>query len=146
MADAIFKQCLDAVKTQIEGLSLSGIADNSIVVRKLPWDRNVVKPGVFNHPERETLQQATNASDYVGYGIMVVMIQVANQDLTSNLNRILTWRQQISRHFRFQRLTGVSEIFQCLVIPQEVFSPGSFAGQYDVSVLLVRCMSNESRG
>jgi len=146
MPDAVFKQCLDATKTQIEGLTLSGVANADIVVQKLPWDRNVTKPGIFIYPVPETLAQATNASDDVGYGVMVVMVQASNQNLTSNVNRLLTWRQQISRHFRFQRLTGVSEVFQCLVIPQPVFSPGDFLNQFDVSALLIRCMSRESRG
>lgn len=146
MADAVFKQCLDAVTTQIKILSLSGVSNDSIVVQKLPWDRNVTKPGVFIYPVPETLVQATNASDDVGYGVMVVMVQASNQNLTSNVSRLLTWRQQISRHFRFQRLTGVSEIFQCLIVPQLVFSPGDFLNQFDVSALLIRCMSRESRG
>ena len=146
MADAIFKQCLDATTTQIKSLSLSGVSNDNIVVKKLPWDRNVSKPGIFIHPVRETLRQATNASDDVGYGIQVVMVQAANQDLTSNFNRILMWRQQISRHFRYQRLPGVSEVHQCIVIPQDVISPGAFANQFDVSVLLIRCMCDEPRG
>ena len=146
ITDAVFKQCLDAIQTQIKTLGLSGVSNDNIVVKKLPWDHNVSKPGVFIHPIRETLRQATNASDDVGYGIQVVMVQAANQDLTSNFNRILMWRQQISRHFRYQRLPGVSEVHQCIVIPQDVISPGAFANQFDVSVLLIRCMCDEPRG
>jgi len=145
MADAIFKQCLDAVQSEIQGLSLSDVNNSNIVVRKLPWNRNVSKPGIFIYPIPETIFQSTNASDDVGYGVMVILVQASNQNLTSNISRLLTWRRLISSHFRFQRLSGVSVVYQCLVDSQVVFSPGDFLKQFDVSAILVRCMARELR-
>jgi len=146
ITDSIFEQCLDAIQSEIRSLGLADISNDDIVVRKLPWNRDITEPGIIVYPIPEPTLQATNETDDISYGAMVVMAQESNQDLESNMNRMLTWRESISKKFRFQPLSGVSEVHQCVVEPQAVFSLGDFQNQYDVGALLIRCISRESRG
>src|SRR5687767_14210717 len=49
-SSSVFERCLNAIAARLQALSLSGIAASSIVVRKLPWNRNQVMPGLFVTP------------------------------------------------------------------------------------------------
>lgn len=138
---SIAYQCLTAVKTAIESLALAG--DPPIVIQKQPWNRGSLQEGIFLSPLPETISPATNCEDDVGYGVMVVLICASNQDLTGNLDQMLTWRESISQGLRNQTLAGVPEVYNTRVEPSSVFWPEGFEQQYDVGALVVRCVARE---
>ena len=141
---AILKDCLDAVRTMILGLSLADLTSANVVVRKLPWNREPLDEGVFIHPVPERYGQGTNLRDDVGYGVMVTMIRKSNQNLTSNMNAFAVWRQSISNALRRGSSTfGVAEVYNLTIEPAAVYLPEAFAKNYDVGAVLVRCFSRE---
>jgi hypothetical protein len=146
MPESVFERCLNAVAARLQAISLSGIAASSIVVRKLPWNRNQIMPGLFVTPAKETIEPATNLRDDVGYGVQLTLVRASNQELSTNLGAELTWREQISRAFREQALAGVAEVYTVRVEPGPVFDAASFANQYDVQTLVLRCVARETRG
>lgn len=147
---AVLKQCLDAVQARIQGLMLDGLDAANIVVGKAPSDLNLTLPAIQITPTgREAIDAAegTNRRDDVGYPVLVTIFAADNQDQTANLNQYLTWRQQIARAFRNQRLPGVSEIVTATVEPDPVVDSAAwFERNLFVSSLLIRFLSREPRG
>jgi len=154
-ADATHYQCLVATQAVIQSLLLDGIANSSVVVKKIPLDRilgpqGISYPGVLVTPARETMDHTAglNRLDDVGYGVLITMLDADNQEPTvaANINKYLTWRQRISKAFRNQRLSGVPEIIIAFVDPIEMVMPEAWNKQLWASSLLVRFISRESRG
>jgi hypothetical protein len=151
---SVHERCLLAAQSVIRSLALSGIDDASVVVRKLPWSREFTQgelpfPGIILSPlERETMDhwRGTNLRDDVGYPVQVSIVDRGNQDLQTNLGRMLIWRQRIARAFRNQRLTDVEEIMTCVVEPHHIYLPEAFDKGVDQSTLTLRFMSREPRG
>ena len=142
--EAVWKECLDATRDMIIGLSISGLDSDSVVVRKLPWNREPLSEGVFIHPVTERYGKGTNVRDDIGYGVQVTMIKASNQNLTSNLNTVLTWRRTISSALRRGVSTfGVAEVYNLTIEPAAVYLPEAFLKNYDVGAVLVRCHSRE---
>lgn len=141
--DAVFKQCLDAVGAVIQGLVLTGISNTDVYVRKLPWNRNAVTPGIFITPKTETTIERANQTDDFGYGVQVTVVQKSNQNLTANLGAELLWRQQIRNAFIEQRLTAVEEVYSVTYEPGSVILPEGFAAMYDVQAMIFRCKTRE---
>ena len=142
---SIWAKCLDAVQVVIRGLELTGLESADVVVRKLPWNRQPLDDGVFIHPVVERYGQGTNAREDVGYGVMVTMVRASNQNLTSNLDAFLLWRQLISAALRHKPSTlAVTGVYDVIIEPAAVYLPDAFLKNYDVGAILVRCLSRES--
>jgi len=148
--EAVLFQCLTAVQSRIQTLALSGIANQSVVVRKVPDDKNITKPAVVIAPlGRETLDPAdgTNNRDDVGYPILVALLDGDNQNPTSNHDRNLLWREKIRRAFHNQRLPGVDAIITAFVEPLPVTDAAAwFERNTFVTAMLLRFISREPRG
>lgn len=148
--DAVFQQILDAVLSRIQSLTLTDIETDSIVLRKRPWDRNLLKPAIIVAPAPETRDHlgGSNLRDETGYGCLIAIWSISNQDLTTNLDRHLKWRQDITRAFQNQSdsLTTVSEVVHTIVEPGAVNLPDEFAKGYDVQPLVIRVFAREPRG
>lgn len=146
-ADSIFEQCLDAVVAKIQGLSLTGVSSGQIQRRKVPWARGFTPPFIAVCPLPETMSPnaGTNLRDDVGYAIAVTYAQAENQNLVSNLDRALKWRERMTSAFHNQRLTGVDEIWRCTVEPSAVLLPDGVEKQYDAGGFIIRCMSRQFR-
>jgi hypothetical protein len=148
-AEAVMEQCLVAVQSRIQGLSLSGIANGSVVIRKVPDVKNVTMPAVFIAPlgsETVSLPAGSNLRDDVGYPVFVGIVANDNQDQVENRGRNLLWRQKVRRAFHAQRLTGVAEVFTCGIETRDIIAPDWFQAMRFVSAMIVRCMSREARG
>lgn len=144
---AVYYRCLEAVAARLATLGLGGIAGSSIVIRKTPWNRNLATPGIFVTPSSEVpIEPATNARDDIGYGVQLTVVRASNQDVSANLAAELSWREQISRAFRESALAGVDEIYTVRFEPGPVIDAASFAAQYDVQTLVLRCVARETRG
>ena len=146
---AVLEQCLLAVQSRIQGLSLSGIANGSVIVQKVPSDRNVTRPGVLIGPvgaEAVSLPAGSNLRDDIGYPVYVGLVAADDQDQSVNRARNLLWREKIRRAFHAQRLPGVALVFTCGVETRDIVAPDWFASMRFVSAMVVRCFAREPRG
>lgn len=156
--EAIYKQILDTVRTRIIATALSGIADASILVRKVNTHRGIgtqeaspaiVYPAIVLSPfgaEVTPATAGTNERDDIGYAVMVGIVDADEQTLEENMNRNLLWRQQIRQAFHNQRLAGVDEVLRCTAEPRDVTRFSDWvAGKY-VSLLVLRFTARETRG
>lgn len=150
--DAVLIKCWDAVLARLQLMTFAGMNVANFTKRKIPYNRKLTeseaKPGAFITPVPETQnpREGTNLRDDVGYGIAIVVIRVSNEDLTSNIDSTVLWRQQINKAFRNQRLDGVVENTNCTVEPGSIFNPAHFGEGYDVFSMTVRCWCRETRG
>lgn len=154
--ESLHARCLGAVQTRIRLLALPGLAAASVVVRKLPLGRcvgpegDVELPAIVLSPRRAMTppDAGTNALDDVHYDVIVTIFDRDNQEptLAENLDRHLLWREQISRSFRNQRLTGVPEVINAAVEPAESLVEEAWKHELMVSALLLRFTSRETRG
>ena len=148
---SVHYQCAIAVRDEIRTLKMPGLPDAQVIAQKLPWHEGEDLPACIVstwQPETMAPSKGTNLRDDIGYPVHVSFVSVGGRQeaLTYKHPRMLLWRQQVARHFRNQRLTGVSEIWQCLIEPANTFLPAEFLRNVDHSQLTVRCMSREHRG
>jgi hypothetical protein len=78
----------------------------------------------------------------------VTIVDRDNQERTreANLDQYLLWREQIARAFRQQRLSGVPEIYTCIVEPDQVVGADAWSKNLFASSLVLRFLSRERRG
>ena len=140
-----------AVQTRIQGLGLSGLASNKVVIQWLPrvWDDidNLALPLVMIAPlGKEGQPGILNNRDDIDYPIVVAIVDRQNEDYQANLQRNTRWREQIFRALRHQRLLGVPEIITTDVEPDFVINPEIFNKNLWYSALLTKPRSREARG
>jgi hypothetical protein len=149
-SEAVLYQCLDAVRSRIQGLSLAGVQNDQVVIGKVPDDKNRSFPSILITPfQSESLNAAdgTNSRDDLGYPVLVAILAADNQDQQANLDTYLVWREKIRQAFHNQRLPGVSEIITTAVEPRNIVEPAAwFERNLFVSGLLLRFLSREPRG
>ena len=100
---------LDVLEAAIEGLGLSGLAAANIVKQCAPTDQEKwlpALPGIILAPlGDETIKDATNAGDDIGYPTLIAIVASANQDQTfADLDQRLVWREKIIDHLIHNRL------------------------------------------
>ena len=152
--DSVHYRCLDAVRSRILLCNLEDLADASVVIRQLPSDRGF-DDGTYDLPgivisqigvENQNPAEGTNIRDDVQYPVTITILAGSNQDLVTNQEKYLKWREQINRALRNQRLTGVDEVYRVTVTPGPITSPNAHWNNYYHSQLIVRCVSREVRG
>jgi hypothetical protein len=150
---------LDAVAARIRSLALEGISEDAIVVRKFPWNRNLLRAGIqlgifvtLGNKVRNNVSfgglAATNESDVVGYGAQITFLKASNQDLAID-DQWLLWREQVENAFTpttEQPLADVPEIATLLIETGPVLDPAAFVAQYDAQAFMVRGVTRERRG
>lgn len=152
--ESIHTRCLVAAQARIRLLALAGLANESVVIQKLPAGRNLTTgvglPAVILSPHRAAMPATagTNSLDDVHYDVLVAIFDRDNQEptLEANLDRHLLWRQQIARAFRNQRLTGVAEVINSEVEPAEGLLDEAWKRELMTSAVLLRFTSRETRG
>lgn len=154
-ADSIHSRCLEATQARLRLLGLAGLANERVLVEKVPTARTVSRvldglPAIILSPHRAAMPAVagTNGLDDVYYDVLVTLLDRDNQEPTNaaNLDRHLLWRQQIVRAFRNQRLPGVAEVIDTLVDPVEGPDAEAWKREYLSSSLLLRFVSRERRG
>lgn len=152
--ESVHYRCLDAVRARILLCDLEDLADASVVIRQLPSDRGF-DDGTYDLPgivisqigvENQSPSEGTNIRDDVQYPVTITILAGGNQDLVTNQEKYLKWREQINRALRNQRLTGVDEVYKVTVTPGPITSPNAAWNNYYHSQLIVRCVSREVRG
>lgn len=156
MADAVFKDCIEQIVTDIQALSLPGIttASDEIVGELKPWGQFRLDWPITVHPSKEDLRagRGTCGKDDIGYGVQVSMIHSNVEAHATILENYTQWRQKIRDKFHNKRLSGVSTVFKCTVqlgvsyghgqvgLPKE-FIRDSYFGH----ALIIWCWSREAR-
>jgi hypothetical protein len=87
---------------RIKALKLPCIADEKIVVRKLPWDDNIEPPYVLVTPVPESTpwQEGTNERDTTLFAVMVAVVLANARDVTTRgMGLQFYWRDRIRRKF-----------------------------------------------
>lgn len=154
-ANSVEFQCLDAVRTVIRALGLTGVSSSSIVYKKLPLERvkrndSLSYPIIIITPARKTMPwaQGDNVQDDIIYGVLVTLVDVDNQERTleANLNKYLLFLQQIEKAFHVKGLVGVVPgIYTCAVEPADPVLPAAWGQNLWASALLLKFTSRENR-
>ena len=121
------------------------IADATIDIAKLPYGDELGLPGILLVPVAELEGKGTNASDDIGYGVQVTIVQASDGDVAEHADRLFYWREQAASAFRHQALTGVSEIHDCTIEPRPAVDPAAFSGNVDVTAFVVRAWQRKQR-
>lgn len=152
---------LQAVRQAVSDLNLPLVPRDQIYLRRIPTDRQVTLPACIIAPIGvETLPPSTNASDDVGFPVLITLVNGVNKDttalaseraakdLTMEISRVeLEWRQEVRRAFHNKRLPGLEQrVYRCIVEPQPILDlPIYRDADLVVSSLLVRCFVREQR-
>lgn len=156
--ESVHYRCLLAAQSRIQGITLSGIANGSILVQKVPmaldalWGaspKTYQFPGIILSPlgsEKISHEEGSNYRDTVGYPVVVAIFDADNRSLTANHAKYLLWRQKIERAFRNQRLPGVTEIERAFIEPGPILDLGHWFANRFHSALTIRFKSYEVRG
>lgn len=156
---SIHYQCMEAVQAAIQALALAGVTSSNIVVRKLGTDRgadwgdgSVSLPAIVIHSvgvETVNPRAGSNYRDDIDYPIPVNILAADNQDLVTNHERYLMWREQIRKRFTHQRLTITStgaSMIRTFTQPGAIMHPGAWYANLWHSTMIIRCTTREPRG
>lgn len=152
-------QILVAVQAVIQSLTLAGLDNDSVVVKKLPLERAfdpetanpvVALPCVLITPVREIMPPTAGVTSFddVLYGVLVTTVGKDNQEktLAADIDTFTLWRQRIAMAFRSQGLSAVATVYNAVVEPADVVIPSAWHANLFASALLIRFTSRETRG
>lgn len=112
-AKAVQQRVHEAVVQQIRTLSLQDVLDVRVVDKWLP---RKIQPSVDPLPQIQVtalndvnFPGMLSGRDDVGYPVAIIFLDKQDQDYVKNKPRNLLWLERVSKIFRFQRLSGVSE-------------------------------------
>jgi len=147
MSTSLFMISMEAIRDAIKTLSLTGLEDNEVKVRRLPHDGEQYYQGITVHPVKEIFGQGSNLLEEVGYGCAVTMVENNNNNSDYKLDQILLWREAIRRYFvENTTLSGVSETCTIKVETGHVIDWDElFDKNIDVSRLVIRVRTLETR-
>ena len=139
MTDSTQKDVLDAMKTAIDGLSLTSMEECAL--RTHPTDGDQICPGITLSAVEERAFAGTNETEHWGIGVLVTMAINNDNDL-DEADIIGLWRQNIRRKFAHKRLSGVTACCTCLVEPGPIHKREN---NMDIDSLIVRVIIEETR-
>lgn len=154
---SILHKSLDAIKTAIQALTLSGLEESTnVLIQKVPRDLEKDLPASSPYPfisiapgTQETLNPngGTNLKDHVVYPIQVWILAKDNGSQTSDFDTYLYWREQIRRRFTNCRLTGVDEVERVTVQAGPIVDHALWTGKgLYASGLVILVATRETRG
>lgn len=152
--DAILTAILQACKSRIELLALSGLA--SVVIQKKLNERLIGEGKQFALPAcilapmnwASPANAGTNEEDDCTYSIACVFFSADNQvtGVDEKDERQFLWLQKTAWAFRQQRLPGVPTIIRTEVQPGEITVDEAWKDGLHASALLLKFISREERG
>ena len=142
---------LTQVQTDVQGLSLTGIVNENVVIHKVASERDRHMPGlpgiIIAESGAKTIQlTGSNVRDDIEYPVVIITIAPSNQDQDLNRSRNQTWHEAIISKFIHQHLTAVPSVWKCTINPRDVFDRTSFDRNLDVGGVILRFTSRETRG
>jgi len=147
MASSTFLQAMEAARDRIRNLGLSDLDSYEVQVRRLPYDaKGNYHRGVTVYPVPETYDVGTNEREAIGYGLGLALVSNNDNDSDYKLDQLLVWRETIRMDFiEDASMTGVGTVFTVKVENGHVIDWDAYAGNYDVSKLILRAYSLETR-
>jgi hypothetical protein len=138
---------MTAIKTLIDGLSLTGLTGGVVIQEVADHKQNAgmtTLPFISVSPYGPEQSGDENSNqDGAYYGILVAII--ANPDINS-LEARLGWRQKIRRKFRNNSLAGMPDNYNLIPEPGNVVEPSAwFNRNLFVSGIVVRAFFQEAR-
>jgi hypothetical protein len=96
----------------------------------------------------------TNVRDDIGYPVTILLQDRADfigNSITNETPKWDLWREKVDKAFRNQRLSGVDEVYTCLIEPgrRPATEPGAETPKIYLSTrvsLVVRALTRETRG
>lgn len=140
---SVLSGILSAIKTTIEGLSLSGLTNSDVVIQQQEYNRPQNDAGVLIVPKRRTYANATNERDDVTYEIKISVFKKKNEALATN-DDVALMLQQISRAFHQKRITTVTNK-PSICGPATIFPSTEFKAGYDAAYFLLQAINREAR-
>ena len=159
--DAVHQQIVDATLERLQGMTFT---DARLPAGRLTADRiihqasldtaNIGMPAIIVLVPRQGTQEdrGTNETDDIRYPVMIFVIEREARQSTEPLPRLLKWKEQIARAFRWSRLTGVTsgEVYKCQVSDDHVINPERWSSDpayaHVDSALMLWFTSREPRG
>ena len=140
---------MSAFYTNAVSIGFAGLANiyNRWLPKALTGQEDKNMPSLMIAPPgAETYPVTVVGRDNIGYPVLACF--VANQAVNNTANQAayLKWRWQLQSFFRFQRLQGVSLVYNCLIEPQSIIDEAAFGDSYWVSATLFRFITRETRG
>lgn len=150
---AVLTTILNAVQSQIIGMSLTGMTDANVLRMKVPVNRAQDLPRDNPYPciliapyGAEEPVDGTNESDDIKYPVLIVILAADQNEQDFELDKYFTWREQIRQKFHYKRLTGCTTVYQGEVFPQAIVEASAwFTEAKFISSLLVKFTSRELR-
>lgn len=145
---SVWMNVLTTIVSEIKTLGLTDMPTDNVKVVKVPVYRpnTDAQPGVFVYPLDDVESGGTNLRDDLIYRCGISIFQKSDRDRETDLDRLLTWRENIRRHFIHQRLTGVASVYMIRFETRPALDPGQWDNHWDVSTLVLRVISRETRG
>ena len=159
MANAILFDILEAVRTDIQALSLAGLAAANIIIHKVPSTAVAGLPAerfpciIIAPWGREVVRAGSNVRDDITYPVVVCIVASEKNEIEQpqdaqrqNFEMYLKWRETIRKSFSNLRLTSTL-CHLITVAPLEIVDrqaweqKGLFA-----SGLILNCTQRESKG
>jgi len=143
-------QAMEHIRDTLQGLSAEflhplRITKDEVRIRKKPWTKDRIYPGVTIHPEKEELGLGTCSTDDIGYGCVVSYIRRGGMHVEDdNLDRVIRFRSEVRSRF-FRQPWPIDCIYTCGVEPAVLLLPREFENHYEISSLLLRPWSEEER-
>lgn len=157
-ADGLHFQILEAVQARIITIGLAGVANASVVVKKLDAQRvyrnidGIALPAVIITPRRPVSPQfsGTNVEDDNTYPVQVSVIDDDTMDPSFKSSpaqeRHLKHLEQIARAFMNQPLTGVASVYTCAADYTDPILPAQWMANKMVGVVILRFTARQTRG
>lgn len=146
MASGLYRKCLEAVKTTIDGLSLTH-ADSravTVTVRKRPYNQDKWERDITLSHSRMTTGIGTNQDEDVGYGIRVTIVGASSGGSSEDQDSFTYWEELIRNAFWGKRLSGVTEVWYCGYEPAQPLADAPYTkDSRDVSEFIIRCWTRE---
>lgn len=118
MPGSLHFQILEQIQTEVRALSLTDMPDAHVVIQSVPNDKPPSwqgTPGVSITPlGQESLAASTAVADDIGYPVSLFVIDAAEQDPDTRLDKWLTWRETLFDHFTETRLGNVGGLVQTI--------------------------------
>lgn len=145
--DSIHERILQAVKTEVDGLSLEGI--NAVYAKAFPEETEHQYPCVLVTLEGGTEEEGENSTfcdDHVVYPVNVMIADTASSHTDELRAKYLGWRRALMRHCRgLTELTNVPESWNVRVKGDLVVDPKQPQYLYVVSGFVVMVDTLEAR-
>lgn len=147
MTASIWQDVANAVVTTIQALSLDGITNPEVAVRKKHYTENECHRGVSvcpNEPGKPFGVGVVGANDGY-YPMEVVVVRGRPSNFSEPPFQIMQDLTAISNAFHQKRLSGVLSSLICTVTPKAVTFPDKFKKDFDASAVIVNCWTREIR-